>query len=105
MTTFNAGRSAWKLNQTQVISQGKIPVLQCKGRGWPGHRSCRMGARKEEAGGAAGAPGLPLFPHCVSRELRLGFAPLCSESAKLAQAQIAPKIGKKEDVFKKINKK
>lgn len=41
MTTFNAGRSAWKLNQTHVISQGKIPILQYKGRGWPGYRSCR----------------------------------------------------------------
>lgn len=95
MTTFNAGRSAWKLNQTQVISQGKIPVLQCKGRGWPGHRSCRMRVRKEEAGGAAGAPGLPSL---CQQGAQAGFAPLCSESAKLPQAQIAPEIGREEEV-------
>lgn len=78
MTTFNAGRSAWKLNQTQVISQGKIPVLQCKGRGWPGYRSCRMGARKgcsEEAGGAAGTPGLPTLPSLCQQGVQAGFAP------------------------------
>lgn len=99
MTTFNAGRSAWKLNQTQVISQGKIPILQCRGRGWPGYRSCRMGARKgcsEEAGGELQ---VSHSSPSVSAGIQAGFAPPCSESAKLAQAQIAPKIGREEEVF------
>lgn len=109
MTTFNAGRSAWKLNQTQIISQGKIPILQCKGRGWPGYRSCRMEARKgcsEEAGGAAGTPGLPLFPLCVSREFsKLGLHPFAVSLLSWHKPKSHLKSGGRKKFFKKINKK
>lgn len=41
----------------------------------------------------------PTLPSLCQQGVQAGFAPLCSESAKLAQAQIAPKIRRKEEDF------
>lgn len=42
------------------------------------------------------SPTLPSL--CQQGVQQAGFAPFCSESAKLAQAQIAPKVGREEEV-------
>lgn len=60
-----------------------------------------VGARKgrsEEAGGAAGSQGLPLFSLCQQGG-QAGLAPLFSDSVKLTQAQIGPIMGREEEVL------
>lgn len=72
MTTFNAGRSAWKLNQTQVISQGETWILQCKRRGLHGNRS-HSGVGKERLFRRGSWMSRSPTLLCVSEEHRLGL--------------------------------
>lgn len=54
----------------------------------------RVAQRRQEGNSRS-----PTLPSLCQQGVQAGFAPLCSESAKLAQAQIAPKIGREEEVF------
>lgn len=54
----------------------------------------------KEGGGRRGSWGSrsPTLSSLCQQGAQAGFAPLCSESAKLPQAQIAPEIGREEAV-------
>lgn len=99
--TFNAGRSAWKLNQTQVISQGKIPILQCKGKGMAWVSIMQDGGKEGLLrGGRRGTPGLPLFPLCVSREFRLALHPFAVSLLSWHKPKLHLKSGGRKKFFK-----